>query len=434
MKVLVWGINYAPEATGIAPYNVAMCEHLRDAGHQPEMLTSCAYYPEWKKRAGDGCYPFRTDLVSGVPVHRCWHYVPAKVSPLKRIVHEGTFVMCSLVRGLMLPKPDVMVVVSPPLLLGAAAWALGKVKGVPFVFHVQDLQPDAAVGLGMLKVGRFTKMLYRLEAFAYAKAARVSGICQGMLRAFARKGVPEEKRVLFPNGVQVADSTERPVAGQWRARQGFGAEDFLAVYSGNLGVKQGLDVLVEAVPLVKDRRVQIVICGQGATRDELAAEIARRGLSNLRLLPLQDDETYREMMVDADVCLITQQAGTGQFFFPSKLLSALAFAKPVLAVADADSELALAVDEGGFGLRVLTEQPGVLAAALEGAAGLTAAELRRMGEAGQRFGEQFEMGKVIADFETVLVSIRNGEPQPDQTGAAQESERSTVATATVRRR
>ena len=403
MKVLVWGINYAPEATGIAPCNVALCEHLRDAGHRPEMLTSCAYYPEWRKREGDGCHPYRTDHVNGVPVHRCWHYVPAKASPLKRMVHEGTFVACSFFRGLTLPKPDVMVVVSPPLLLGAAAWVLGKVRGVPFVFHVQDLQPDAAVGLGMLKVGKFTKMLYALEALAYAKAARVSGICRGMLRAFARKGVPEEKRVYFPNGVPAPEAaSEARVAGRWRARQGFGAEDFLAVYSGNLGVKQGLDVLVEAAALVKETRVRVVICGQGAVRDKLAAEIARRQLSNLRLLPLQDDQAYREMMADTDLCLITQQVGTGQFFFPSKLLSALACAKPVLAVADADSELASAVDEGGFGLRVSTEQPGALAAALDGVAGLTAMERRQMGEAGRRFGEQFEMGKVMADFEAVL--------------------------------
>ena len=288
MKVLVWGINYAPEATGIAPYNVAMCEHLRDKGHEPQMLTTFAYYPEWRKRPEDAGKWYRTDEVRGVPVHRCWHYVPAKVSSLKRIVHEGTFVAGSFLRGLVLPKPDVMVVVSPPLLLGAAAWLLGKIRGVPFVFHVQDLQPDAAVGLGMLKVGRFTKALYALEAFAYAKATRVSGICQGMLRAFASKGVPEKKRVLFPNGVQTLDDAERPAPGKWRMRQGFGAGDFLAVYSGNLGMKQGLDVLVEAVSLLKERRVRIVICGQGA-----AGEIARRQLPNLRLLPLQDEEAYR---------------------------------------------------------------------------------------------------------------------------------------------
>ena len=101
MKVLVWGINYAPEATGIAPYNVAMCEYLRGKGHEARMLTTFAYYPEWRKRAEDRGSWYRTDVVRGVPVHRCWHYVPEKVSALKRIVHEGTFVACSFVRGLV---------------------------------------------------------------------------------------------------------------------------------------------------------------------------------------------------------------------------------------------------------------------------------------------------------------------------------------------
>ena len=417
MRVLVWGINYAPEATGIAPYNVALCEHLRSNGHEVCMLTTFAYYPEWRKRTEDAGRWYRTDEVRGVPVHRCWHYVPDRVSASRRILHEGTFVAASFLRGMLLPKGDVMVVVSPPLLLGAAAWLLGKLRGVPFVFHVQDLQPDAAVGLGMLKVGTFTKMLYRLEAFAYAKAARVSGISRGMLGAFAVKGVPEEKRVYFPNGMRAVETTDRSEKGRWRGRQGFGEDDFLAVYSGNLGMKQGLDVLVQAAAIVKDARVRIVICGEGADRVRLAAEIERRRLPNLGLLPLQDDEAYREMMVDADLCIITQQAGTGQFFFPSKLLSALAYARPVLAVADAESELAAALDEGGFGWRVSPEQPEALAAALDEAAGQAGAELRRRGEAGRRFGEQFELGKVLGEFEAVLqTAAGNGISKPSSAG------------------
>ncbi len=402
MKVLVWGINYAPEATGIAPYNVALCEHLRNAGHEPRMLTSFAYYPEWRKLPEDAGKLYRTDNVRGVPVHRCWHYVPARVSALKRILHEGTFVLMSFLRGMTLPRVEVMVVVSPPLLLGAAAWLLGGLRGAAFVFHVQDLQPDAAVGLGMLKVGQFTKLLYRLEAFAYAKAARVSGISQGMLRAFMAKGVPEEKRVYFPNGARMTKLSELPNIGQWRKRQGFAPDDFLAVYSGNLGMKQGLDVLVEAAAKVRERRVRIVICGEGAARARLQERIEQRALPNLTLLPLQGDEAYREMMVDADLCVITQQSGTGQFFFPSKLLSALAFAKPVLAVADADSELALALEEGGFGRRVAPEKPEELAAMLDDAAREEPAALRRTGEAGQRFGERFAFDRVMTDFVKIL--------------------------------
>src|SRR5262249_14245540 len=112
---------------------------------------SFAYYPEWRKRLEDRGKVFRTDVVCGVPVHRCWHYVPKKPSPVKRILHELTFAVVSLLRVLMLPRPDVYVVISPPLFLGFVAWVASRIKRAPFVFHVQDLQPDAAASLGMVK-------------------------------------------------------------------------------------------------------------------------------------------------------------------------------------------------------------------------------------------------------------------------------------------
>ena len=405
MKILVWGINYAPEATGIAPCNVALCEHLRRAGHEVHMLTAFAYYPGWQKTPADTGRLYRTDRIREVPVHRCWHYVPQRVSALRRIVHEGSFVVTSFLRALTLPRFDVAVVVSPPLLLGAAAATLGWWRGAPFVFHVQDLQPDAAVGLGMLKKNAFTRLLYGLEAFAYRHAARVSGISHGMLRAFAAKGVPDDKRILFPNGVPPSNLAPMPEAGRWRKKMGFAPDDFLAVYAGNLGVKQGLDILLEAAPLLREKRVRIVLCGQGAAGERLRAAIQARQLANLTLLPLQDDESYREMMGDTDMCLITQQAGTGQYFFPSKLLSALAFARPVLAVADADSELSLAMDEGGFGVQVEPAHPWKLADTLDRVARLDPGVLRRMGEAGQRYGERFAWGRVLANFEAELKKL-----------------------------
>ena len=409
MRILVWGINYAPEPTGIAPYNVALCRFLRARGHDAQMLTSFPYYPGWEKLPGDRGRLFRDVTMDGVPVHRCWHYVPRRVTTLRRILHEASFVLTSLLRGLTLrPRPDVVVVVSPPLLLGAAAWAFGGMWGngrVPYVFHVQDLQPDAAVGLGMVRPGRFTRALYGLEALAYRHAARVSGISDGMLRAFEAKGVPPELRVFFPNGIAFPDPTTLPPRGQWRARHGFGPEDFLAVYSGNLGVKQGLDVLLDAAGRTRDPRLRLIVCGGGAQRDRLAQAIRDRGAANLTLLPLQDDVAYREMMMDTDVSLITQQAGSGQFFFPSKLLSALGYSRPVLAVADADSELSNAVTEGGFGSTVPPGDPDALAAALDRFTGVTPDRLTRLGQAGRHYGERFERERVLGEFEAVLRAV-----------------------------
>ena len=384
MKIAVWGINYSPELTGIAPFNRALCEFLAEQGHAVGVITGFPYYPEWKKRESDRGRWFRTEVENGVVIRRCWLYVPKVVGSLRRMLHEASFVVVSLLRVLALPKPDLFVVISPPLPLGIAAWFAGWVKGVPFVFHVQDLQPDAAVGLGMVRKGLLTRVLYWMESFAYSRAARVSGISQGMLGKFREKGVPQDKIIYFPNGVKLP--IELPPPGRFRARHGIPRTAFLAMYSGNLGVKQGLDVLVEAARLLRDwdempehagddlvvgsaRSVKIVIAGDGARRAHLAELIRRYDLENVLLLSLQPEEAYREMLADADCSVITQQEGTGSFFFPSKLLTSLAVAKPVVTVADENSELARATTEARFGINVPPNQPQALARAIRSLAG-----------------------------------------------------------------
>jgi colanic acid biosynthesis glycosyl transferase WcaI len=403
MKINVWGINYGPELTGIAPYNTALCEHLERHGHEVEMVCGFAYYPSWTKTPEDRGRLFRTDDVRGVPVHRCWQYVPRKASALKRIIHEGTFVLTSFLRQLTLRAPDAYVVVSPPLLLGAAAWVLSKLKRRPFVFHVQDLQPDAAAGLGMLKQGALIRALYKLEAIAYAKAARVSGITPGMLDAFRRKGVADRKLVLFPNGVTLPNLSSQPAPGAFRQRHAIRPDEFIVLYSGNLGVKQGLDILVEAARQLP-AKARVVICGEGAQKEHLAGLIRRYDLANVTMLPLQAEEQYREMLVDADVCVITQQRGSGGFFFPSKLLTTLAWQKPVLTVADEESELVRALREGAFGLNV---EPGDAQKLAEAVAQLSAdrEQLRRFAEAGRHYVEQFEMEHVLERFTAQLEKL-----------------------------
>jgi colanic acid biosynthesis glycosyl transferase WcaI len=405
MRAIVWGINYAPEFTGIAPHSVALCEFLRELGHDVEMVTSFSYYPTWQKRPEDRDRLYRTDLVNAVPVHRCWHFVPARVSALKRILHEGSFVFTSTLRALTLPRPDVYVVISPPLLLGVAAWLVGKIKGAPFVFHVQDMQPDAAVGLGMLKANWFTRALYALEAFAYRHAARVSGITQGMLKSFRGKGVPEWKLLYFPNAIALSDATPRPARGEFRRRNGFAPDEFLAMYAGNLGVKQGLDVLLETAPLLRDPRIRILICGDGAQRETLARRVRELQLPNISMLPLQGGPDYRAMLIDADVCFITQQVGAGNSFFPSKLLGLLAESKPVVTVAAPECELALSLAEGKFGANVPPGQARELAELLEALA-RDPQRLAACGAAGRRYVEQFEKNRVFQSFVKELERLR----------------------------
>jgi len=404
MNITVWGINYAPELTGIAPYNRALCEHLQRTGHTVRMVTTFAYYPAWKKAPDDRGKLFRTDVLNGVPVHRCWHYVPRRVTTARRMLHEASFIATTFLRLLTLPRPDIYVVVSPPLLLGLAARTLKLIHRRPYVFHVQDLQPDAAVGLGMLQPSAFTRLLYGLEALAYRHAAAVSGIGRGMLEAFTRKGVPAARQIYFPNGANLPAENALPARGRFRARHGFGSGEFLAIYSGNLGVKQGLDILVASARQLAGSRVRIVICGDGAVRPKLEAAIQQEKLQNINLLPLQPDQEYQEMLADADVCLVTQQAGSGAAFLPSKLLTVLALARPVVGVADDTSALRSAMDEGGFGKCVPPDDAQQLTQVLRSLADHPD-ELARYGANGRQYVAQFAFDRVLPRFTAELEKL-----------------------------
>jgi colanic acid biosynthesis glycosyl transferase WcaI len=265
------------------------------------------------------------------------------------------------------------------------------------------MQPDAAVGLGMLKASWFTRALYWLESFAYGQATRVSGITQGMLKSFRGKGVPESKLVYFPNAIAL-DAAAPSGRGEFRRGHGFSPDEFLAIYAGNLGVKQGLDVLLETAPLLRDPRIRILICGDGAQREALAQRVRELKLPNVSLLPLQAGADYRALLVDADVCFITQQAGAGNSFFPSKLLGLLAESKPVVTVAAPECELALSLVEGRFGVNVPPGHARELAELLDALA-QNPARLAEYGAAGRRYVEQFEKRRVFESFVRELQAL-----------------------------
>ena len=405
LRITLWGINYAPELTGIAPYNTMLAEWLAAQGHDVSVVSTFPYYPAWKKRAEDRGKFYRKEGVNGVTLYRVWHYVPEKVSAAKRMIHEASYVCLSWIRMLFLPRQDVVIVVSPPLPLGAAAWVYRLIRRTPYLFHVQDLQPDAAAGLGMLQEGKLIRALYKLEAFAYAKADRVSGISEGMPEAYTRKGVPAEKQVLFPNPVDLPEADALPQRGSFRAAQQIDSNTFLALYSGNLGVKQGLNQIIEAATLLQDDpQILFVICGDGATRGDLEKMVKTRALQNVRFLPLQPKENYHEMLADTDLALVTQQAGSGAAFFPSKLLTLLAHGRPVLAVADPDSVVTQTLQKNECGLVVPPSSPELFARSVKTARS-EPEHLRNLSKNGRRYISQFETEKVFRKFEREIQSM-----------------------------
>jgi colanic acid biosynthesis glycosyl transferase WcaI len=412
VKITVWGINYDPEPTGIGPFNTDLCAYLAERGHKVTMLSTFPYYPWWRKREADHGKLYASEKLYGVILHRCWHYVPAKPTTLTRLFHELSFVATSTLRALFLPRADVYIVVSPPLFLGLGATLVRWLLWRKFVYHVQDLQPDAALGLGMIKPGPAVRALYALESWNYARASLVSGISQGMMDAFRKKGVREAKTYLLPNWIPDGDATDLPDASaSFRAAHGISTETPLIAYSGNLGMKQGLEVVVETACLAEKSSlpgqpaIHWAVCGEGAAKPALQEMIAQSGCQTAHLYPLQPDDLYQGLLREADVCLITQQKGTGQFFFPSKLLSILQFGRAVLAVADDSSELARAVREGGFGLVVAPGDASALLAAAQKMAFAGREQHRQWAAAGLAWVDQFRRSHVLEAFEQRLVEL-----------------------------
>jgi colanic acid biosynthesis glycosyl transferase WcaI len=392
MRIAVWGINYAPERIGIAPCNVALCEYLVEKGCDVTMLTAFPYYPAWKKRTGDAGRIFQSEGLSGVRVLRCWLYVPKRVSTVKRILHELSFVALSFLRLLFIPRPDLLIIVSPPLLAGAVARFFCLVKRGKYLMHLQDLQPDAAINLGMIKSPVLIRTFKILESIAYRGAWRISTISPGMLDILRKRGAEESKLRYFPNGTEPIIQAAR---GRFRPLNGFDPEKFLVIYSGNLGVKQGLQHLILAMRLVVNPAIQLIVCGEGAERQRLMDLAA--GMRNVCFKGVQEPMDYKEMISAADLMVVSLASGSGNSVFPSKLLSACAASKPVLAICDFDSELATVVETNRFGVVVRPADTEALARRLE-ALSRDPEQLQQMGSAAKKFADRFLWSQILDKF------------------------------------
>jgi colanic acid biosynthesis glycosyl transferase WcaI len=365
LKICIVSINYFPEPTGISVYSTGMAEFLAVQGHSVRMYTSFSYYPAWKKSEADRGRLFAKEVSGGVTVLRNYIYVPQKPTAIRRIIHELSFTISSGLRYLAGPSSDVTVVVAPPLLLGVAFGILARLKRSKLVLHVQDLQPDAAIDLGMLKPGALTDLLFRIERWGYRLADRVSTISQAMLSRINSKGVPIEKTLLFKNWAN--DELIRPMHPNDSLRPEWElGNSFVVLYSGNMGVKQGLGMMLDAASRLRHRNdILFLIVGDGGEKDFLVERASREGLVNVRFMPPVAKQDLARLLAAADVSVITQKAGIDDLVLPSKLGNLLSSLRPVITATIEGSELASIIKGSGCGVVIPPEDGIALADAVE---------------------------------------------------------------------
>lgn len=349
MKILIIGINYRPELTGIGKFTGEMAEWLAGQGAQVRVITAPPYYPAWRVSEGYSGKGYRREHLEGVEVLRCPLWVPARPSGLKRIVHLFSFALSSFFPTLwssLVWRPDWIMVLEPPLMCLPGALLAARLSGASAWLHIQDFEVDAAFDLGLLKSPGLRRVAMGGERWLMRRCERVSTISERMLERLDGKQVSAVSRFLFPNWVDT--DLIAPFKGPNRLREQLGVPDskLVLLYSGNMGEKQGLDLVIEAAAgLADDPRYLFLMCGDGSARERLEAQA--QSLQNVRFLPLQPLERFNELLGLADIHLLPQRADAEDLVMPSKLTAMLASAKPVIATARHGTQVAKVVSACG---------------------------------------------------------------------------------------
>ncbi len=364
LRILILGLNYAPEMVGIAVYTSGLAEALAAAGHDVRVIAGKPYYPGWTVPAAYRGGWRRHNREKGVALTRVAHYVPANPTGARRILHHASFALSSLLptlRAARAQKPDVVLTVAPSLIAAPVAWLAARLTGARSWLHIQDFEVEAAFATNLVAgTGRVAALARQFEVRVLQLFDRVSSISPAMCRKCVDKGVPAGRLVEFRNWADI--DRVRPLAGPSPYREAWTIRTpHVALYSGNIANKQGIDIVVAAARRLRDRSdLTFVICGEGANRANLEAQA--RDLDNIRFHDLQPPERLGDLLGLASVHLLPQLAGTADLVLPSKLTNMLASGRAVIATARPGTGLAAEV--AGCGLVVEPEDAAAFAAAI----------------------------------------------------------------------
>jgi putative colanic acid biosynthesis glycosyltransferase WcaI len=415
VRILVYSIVYAPEPTSTGKYAGQMASWLASQGHHVDAIASHPHYPHWRVREDYARRGSFVEELDGVRVFRTPLYVPPaeRAGAWNRIRYELSFGRNALRHWLGVigrQRYDVVIAICPPLQNALYPWLYRAIRGVPWLFHVQDLQVDVALRLGMLARGPLARPLHFVENFLLRRCDRVSTISEAMRQRIIAKGVAPERAWLIPNWADL--DTIHPMARETPFRAKCGAEDehILLLYAGNIGRKQEFGPLLDAAQRLQDHReYRFAIVGEGAAKTSLQRDVERMGLDNVVLLGVQPAEGFAEVLGGADVHLILQRREASDLVMPSKLTNALASGRAILATADPGTTLHAEITRSAAGLAIPPDDAPALVGAIR-KLGTDRALREEMGLAARRHAEKtLDKDNILRDFERKLLSLTSEE-------------------------
>ena len=403
-SLLVIGLNYAPEPVGIGPYTAGLCEALVKSGHRVTAIVGKPYYPQWR---ADPAYAggWLEAEENGVRLIRCPHYVPQDPTGIRRFGHLISFAIAALVPAVRIAlreRPRVVFCVAPALLSVLAAILAAWLCGARLWIHLQDFEVEAAFATGLMRPHTIkARFALWAEGWVLRQADRVSTISPQMVAKLGEKGVLPERRMELRNWANANFAPDPAGAASLRAQWSLD-DRIVALYSGNIARKQGIEILIETARLLQHRQdIAFVICGEGPNRGPLEQRAA--GLSNVQLHDLQPAGRMGAMLTMADLHLLPQIAGAADLVLPSKLTNMLASGKPVVATTGPGTGLYSEVE--GCGVCVPADNAVPLAAAISALADDPARRASLGQAASARAAERWQQDAILARAASALQEL-----------------------------
>jgi len=401
--------SYWPDRSATGQLLTELAEDLvRDFGHRVSVVAGPALHPGTDSEGRQSWSPVRREIRNGVEILRASGTTFSPRRFVGRATNYVTYFASATIEGLQIRKPDVVVSLTDPPIIGLAALAAAKKAGAPFVFLCEDIFPEVGTLLEDFQSGAVNDMLTQVNRFLVRKATRIIALGDTMKRRLVEgKGADAAKVSVIHNWADCSAVTPGPRDNAFARQHGL-VDKFVVLHAGNMGLSQELEIVLHAAEQLRDRPdIVFVFVGEGAKKKDLQDMAARRDLKNVMFLPFQPREAMDQSYATADVSLISLKRGLAGVIVPSKVYNVLASGRPCIAAVEDDCEAAGIIRAADCGYVVA---PGD-AAALRAHVVELAANRERAHEMGTRARAaalQFDRPRQVAAYDALLREVATG--------------------------
>ena len=389
MRVLIYSYNYYPEKIGIAPLMTELAEGLVKRGHNVRVVTAFPWYPDNKIPRIYSGRLYLKEEINGVIIQRCYVRANPNRTLLNRILFELSFVIFSFFQALVGERPEVILYVIPGLPVTLPATILGKIFKVPVLVNLQDILPDAAIAVGLMRNRQMIKVSNWLADFAYRKAQEIIVIHEGFRANLVNRGVDPDRIFEIPNWVDINAIRPIPRDKPNSFQNDYNLHDrFVVLYSGNIARTQPLEYLIHAASFLKPLPgIAIVIVGPRNSFERLNRAKDRYETDNVIILPFQSDERYKEMLAASHICMVMQGRNVVNFNMPSKIPRIMASGRAIIASVPENGTAASVIQSSNAGIVVPPEDSKAIANVIQKLYS-DREFLEELGQNGRRYAEE----------------------------------------------